>query len=151
MLRMKRADWDEVIATNLTATFALCQAAIKPMIRQRAGRIVAISSVVGQMGNAGQANYAASKAGVVGLTRTLALELARNNITVNCVAPGATNTQMVAKIPDDVRAGLIGRIPLKRMAEPADIAALHAFLASDDAGYITGQVIFCDGGVSVGA
>jgi 3-oxoacyl-[acyl-carrier protein] reductase len=142
--------WDEVLAVNLKGTFLMCQAAMLPMMEKNAGRIVNTASVA-VLGNPGQANYAASKAGVIGLTRTLALELSRNNITVNCVAPGATDTAMFNGVPDDIKAKIVGAIPLKRMARPEDIAALHAFLASDDASYVTGQVVFCDGGSSVGA
>lgn len=147
--KMSDAQWDAVIAVNLKGTFLCSQAAAVPMIHQNYGRIVNTSSI-GALGNIGQANYAASKAGVIGLTYTLALELARYNITVNCVAPGATKTQMTAGIPDNLREALIQKIPLRRMAEPEDIAHLHLFLASDEAAYITGQVIFCDGGISVG-
>lgn len=147
--KMSDEQWDAVIAVNLKGTFLCSQAAAVPMIRQNYGRIVNTSSI-GALGNIGQANYAASKAGVIGLTYTLALELARYNITVNCVAPGATRTPMTAGIPDNLREALIQKIPLRRMAEPEEIAHLHLFLASDEAAYITGQVIFCDGGVSVG-
>lgn len=147
--KMSEEQWDAVIAVNLKGTFLCSQAAALPMMRQNYGRIVNTSSVA-VLGNIGQANYSASKAGVIGLTRTLALELARYNITVNCVAPGATKTQMTAGIPDNLREALIQKIPLRRMAEPEEIASLHLFLASDEAAYITGQVIFCDGGLSVG-
>ncbi len=147
--KMSDEQWDAVIAVNLKGTFLCSQAAAVPMIRQNYGRIVNTSSI-GALGNIGQANYAASKAGVIGLTYTLALELARYNITVNCVAPGATRTPMTAGIPDNLREALIQKIPLRRMAEPEEIANLHLFLASDEAAYITGQVIFCDGGISVG-
>src|SRR5262245_58851619 len=113
------------------------------------GRIINTSSV-GALGNIGQANYAASKAGVIGLTRTLALEAARHGITVNCVAPGPVMTRMLAGVPDPIREKIVARVPLGRIADPADIAAVHAFLASDDAAFITGQVLFVDGGMSVG-
>ena len=142
--------WDEVLAVNLKGTFLCCQAAMLPMMEKNYGRIVNTASVA-VLGNPGQANYSASKAGVIGLTRTLALELSRNSITVNCVAPGATDTAMFNGVPEEIKQRIIGSIPLKRMAKPAEIAALHAFLASDDAAYITGQVVFCDGGSSVGA
>ncbi len=141
--------WDPVLEVNLKGTFLCAQAAAVPMIRQRSGRIVNTSSI-GALGNIGQANYAASKAGVIGLTRTLALEWARYNITVNCVAPGATRTRMTAGIPEKVMQVLLGKIPLGRLAEPEEIAAAHLFLASDDAIYVTGQVLFVDGGISVG-
>ncbi len=142
--------WDEVLAVNLKGTFLCCQAAMLPMMEKNYGRIVNTASVA-VLGNPGQANYSASKAGVIGLTRTLALELSRNNITVNCVAPGATDTAMFNGVPEEIKQKIVGSIPLKRMAKPEEIAALHAFLASDDASYITGQVVFCDGGSSVGA
>jgi len=142
--------WDEVMNVNLKGTFLMCQAAMLPMMEKNYGRIVNTASVA-VLGNPGQANYSASKAGVIGLTRTLALELSRNSITVNCVAPGATETAMFNGVPEDIKAKIIGSIPLKRMAKPEETAALHAFLASDDASYITGQVVFCDGGSSVGA
>lgn len=142
--------WDEVMAVNLKGTFLMCQAAMIPMMEKNHGRIVNTASVA-VLGNPGQANYAASKAGIIGLTRTLALELSRNQVTVNCVAPGATDTAMFQGVPEEIKAKIVGSIPLKRMARPSEIAALHAFLASDDAAYITGQVVFCDGGSSVGA
>ncbi len=147
MLRLKRADWDEVIATNLTAAFTLCQAAIKPMIRQRSGRIVAISSVVGQMGNAGQANYAASKAGLIGFCKALAREVASRNVTVNVVAPGFVETDMTKAIADATKAEWAKQIPLGRIGAPAEIAAAVAFLASDEASYITGHVLAVNGGM----
>jgi 3-oxoacyl-[acyl-carrier protein] reductase len=147
MLRLKRADWDEVIATNLTASFTLCQAAIKPMIRQRSGRIVAIGSVVGQMGNAGQANYAASKAGLIGFCKALAREVASRNVTVNVVAPGFVETDMTKAIADATKAQWAEQIPLGRIGTPAEIAAAVGFLASDEASYITGQVLAVNGGM----
>ncbi len=147
MLRMKRADWDDVLATNLTAAFTLCQAALKPMIKQRAGRIVAISSVVGQMGNAGQANYAASKAGLIGFCKALAREVASRQVTVNVVAPGLVETDMTRTITEDVKNDWSTRIPLGRLGSPDDIAAAVGFLASDEAAYITGQVLAVNGGM----
>ena len=147
MLRMKRADWDDVIATNLTAAFTLCQAALKPMIRQRSGRIIAIGSVVGQMGNAGQANYAASKAGLIGFCKALAREVASRQVTVNVVAPGLVETDMTRAITEDAKTDWSTQIPLGRMGTPADIAAAVSFLASDEASYITGQVLAVNGGM----
>ncbi len=147
MLRMKRSDWDDVIATNLTAAFVLCQAALKPMIRQRAGRIIAISSVVGQMGNAGQANYAASKAGLIGFCKSLAREVGSRQVTVNVVAPGFVATDMTGAVDAATQAGWAAQIPLGRLGTPDDIAAAVCFLASDEASYITGQVLAVNGGM----
>jgi len=147
MLRMKRDDWDQVIATNLTAAFALTQAVLKPMIRQKGGRIVCIGSVVGQSGNAGQANYAASKAGLIGFAKAVAQEVASRNITVNVVAPGLIETDMTRAITDNAREDWAARIPLKRLGTPEDIAAAVCFLASDEAAYITGQVLAVNGGM----
>jgi 3-oxoacyl-[acyl-carrier protein] reductase len=147
---MTDEQWDAVITVNLKGTWLMSQLAAVPMIKQRFGRVVNTASIA-VMGNVGQANYAASKAGVIGLTRTLALEWARFNIAVNCVAPGGVNTPMTATIPEKILAAVVERIPFKRMAKPEEIAAVHAFLASDDASYITGQVIWVDGGVTIGA
>ncbi len=142
--------WDAVLAVNLKGTWLCSQLAAVPMMQQKYGRIVNTASVAA-LGNIGQANYSASKAGVIGLTRTLALEWARYNIAVNCIAPGGVKTRMTAAIPEKIMAGLLQKIPYRRMAEPEEIAAVHAFLASDEASYITGQVIFVDGGLTVGA
>jgi 3-oxoacyl-[acyl-carrier protein] reductase len=147
LLRMKRDDWDQVLATNLTAAFTCAQAVIKPMIKQRSGRIISISSVVGQMGNAGQANYAASKAGLIGLTKSMARELASRNITVNAVTPGFVATDMTKAIAEKTQGDWISHIPLGRMGTPDDIASAVCFLASDEASYITGQVIAVNGGM----
>jgi 3-oxoacyl-[acyl-carrier protein] reductase len=147
MLRMKRADWDEVLTTNLTAAFTLCQAALKPMIKQRSGRIIAISSVVAQSGNAGQANYAASKAGLIGFCKSLAREVASRNVTVNVVAPGLIETDMTRAMTADQQKDWSTQIPLGRPGTPADVAAAVCFLASDEASYITGQVLAVNGGM----
>ena len=147
MLRMKRPDWDEVLATNLTANFVLCQAVLKPMIRQRSGRIVAVSSIVGQVGNAGQANYAASKAGLIGFCKSLAKEVASRNVTVNVVAPGLIDTDMSRAIIANAQAEWAAQIPLGRAGTAADVAAAVCFLASDEASYITGQVLHVNGGM----
>jgi 3-oxoacyl-[acyl-carrier protein] reductase len=147
--RMTEEQWDFVLDVNLKGTFLCCQAASIPMMEKKYGRIINTSSI-GSLGNIGQANYSASKAGVIGLTKTLALELAKYNILVNCVAPGATKTQMTAGIPPEIAAKFQDGIPLKRFAEPSEIAAMHLFFAGAEASYITGQVIFVDGGISLG-
>ncbi|MGF1507452.1 MAG: SDR family oxidoreductase [Chloroflexi bacterium] len=142
--------WDAVINVNLKGTFLMSQAAAIAMMRHGGGSINNTASVAAR-GNIGQANYAASKAGVIGLTRTLALEWARYSIRVNCIAPGGVKTPMTAGIPENIMEGLLERIPLSRLADPEEIASVHAFLASDEASYITGQVIWVDGGVTIGA
>ncbi|HEX5215399.1 MAG TPA: 3-oxoacyl-ACP reductase FabG [Vicinamibacterales bacterium] len=147
MLRMKRDDWDAVLATNLTAAFVAAQAALKPMIKQRAGRIINITSVVGQSGNAGQANYAASKAGLIGFTKALAQEVASRNVTVNAVAPGLIDTDMTKAISDGAQDDWASKIPLKRLGSPDEVASAVAFLASDEASYITGHVLAVNGGM----
>jgi 3-oxoacyl-[acyl-carrier protein] reductase len=147
ILRMKRDDWDAVIATNLTAAFTCTQAVVKPMVRQRSGRIVTISSVVGQSGNAGQCNYAASKAGLIGFSRALARELASRQVTVNVVAPGLIDTDMTKGIPERAQGDWATQIPLGRIGTPAEVAAAVCFLASDEAAYITGQVLSVNGGM----
>jgi len=146
---MTDEQWDSVLNVNLKGTWLCSQLAALPMIRQKSGRIVNTASVAA-LGNIGQANYAASKAGIIGLTRTLAKEWARYNIAVNCVAPGGVKTQMTAAIPEKIMEGLVHEIPYRRLAEPEEIAAVHAFLASDLASYVTGQIIFVDGGLKIG-
>jgi 3-oxoacyl-[acyl-carrier protein] reductase len=147
LLRMKRDDWDAVIATNLTAAFTCTQAVLKPMIKQRYGRIVNLTSVVGQSGNAGQANYAASKAGMIGFTKAVAQEVASRSITVNAVAPGLIDTDMTRAISAGAHTDWAERIPLKRLGTVDDVAAAVVFLASDEAAYITGHVLAVNGGM----
>lgn len=147
--RMSDEDFDAVIDINLKGSFHCCRAAAKVMMKQRWGRIINLSSVVGVYGNAGQVNYAASKAGVIGMTKTLAKELARRNITANAVAPGFIATDMTDALSDSQKEAIVGRIGSGRLGEPADIAHLVRFLASDEASYITGQVICVDGGMSL--
>jgi 3-oxoacyl-[acyl-carrier protein] reductase len=147
LLRMKRDDWDAVLATNLTAVFTMCQAAVRPMLKQRFGRIVNITSVVGQTGNAGQANYAAAKAGLIGFTKSLAREVASRQITVNAVAPGLIETDMTRAVTQQAHETWAAQIPLGRAGTPDDVAAAVCFLASDEAAYITGQVLAVNGGM----
>ncbi len=147
LVRMKEEDWDQVLAVNLKGAFNCLKAAAKPMIKQRSGRIINISSVVGIMGNAGQANYVASKAGLVGLTKSVARELASRQITVNAVAPGFIETAMTQKLPEKTREAMLAAIPLNRFGTPEEVAHAVAFLASEQAAYITGQVIHVNGGM----
>jgi len=147
LMRMKRDDWDAVLATNLTATFLLAQAAMRPMLKQRGGRIVAVSSVVGQMGNAGQANYAASKAGLIGFAKALAREVASRAITVNVVAPGLIETDMTRALQEKAQVDWAAQIPLGRLGGVDDVAAAVCYLASDEAAYITGHVLAVNGGM----
>jgi 3-oxoacyl-[acyl-carrier protein] reductase len=147
ILRMKDEDFDRVLDVNLSGAFTCLREAAKLMTRQRRGRIVNITSVVGQMGNAGQINYSAAKAGLIGMTKSAAKELAGRNVTVNAVAPGFIETDMTAKLTDEIRAAYIEAIPLRRLGSPQDIADAVAFLASDKAGYITGQIIAVNGGM----
>jgi len=146
-MRMSADDWDTVLNTNLKGAFNFVQALQRAMIRQRSGRIINISSVIGLIGNAGQANYAASKAGLIGLTKSLARELASRGITVNAVAPGLIETDMTAVLSDEIRKNILSRIPLNALGQPDDIANAVAFLASAEAKYITGQVLAVDGGM----
>ena len=146
-MRMKDDDWDAVVATNLTAVFRTSRAAIRPMMKQRYGRIVNITSVVGASGNAGQANYAAAKAGVAGMTRSLARELGSRGITVNCVAPGFIETDMTHALAEAQKTALLAQIPLGRLGQAAEVAHAVAFLASSDAGYITGTELQVNGGM----
>jgi 3-oxoacyl-[acyl-carrier protein] reductase len=147
LLRMKQDDWDEVMRTNLTGAFLCAQAVIRPMIRQRGGRIVSVSSVVGQAGNAGQANYAASKAGLIGFSRALAREVASRGITVNVVAPGLIDTEMTRAVSEKAHGDWATQIPLGRLGATTDVAAAVCFLVSDEASYITGQVLAVNGGM----
>ncbi len=149
LMRMSEADFDAVISTNLKGTFLCMKAVSRLMLKQRYGRIVNLSSVVGLRGNAGQVNYAASKAGVVGMTKSLAKELASRGVTVNAVAPGFIETDMTAALTDAARAAAQGSIPMNRLGAPEDVAKAAAFLASDDAAYITGQVLAVDGGMAM--
>ena len=147
MLRMKRDDWNAVIDTNLTGAYTCVQAVLKTMVKQRSGRIISITSVVGQAGNAGRVNYAASKAGLIGMTKALALEVASRGITVNAVAPGLIDTDMTKGISAGAQEEWAAKIPLKRLGTPDDIATAVTFLASDEASYITGQVLAVNGGM----
>lgn len=146
-MRLKDDDWDAVLDTNLKAVFRMSRAVIRPMMKQRYGRIVSITSVVGASGNAGQANYAAAKAGVAGMTRALARELGSRNITVNCVAPGFIETDMTAALPEEQQKALLGQIPLGHLGKPSDIAHAVAYLASPQAAYVTGQELHVNGGM----
>lgn len=146
-MRLKDEDWDAVIDTNLKAVFRMSRAVMRTMMKQRYGRIVNITSVVGASGNPGQANYAAAKAGVAGMTRALARELGSRGITVNCVAPGFIETDMTAALPEEQRKALLGQIPLGQLGKPADIAHAVAYLASAQAGYVTGQELHVNGGM----
>ncbi|WP_284638986.1 3-oxoacyl-[acyl-carrier-protein] reductase [Paenibacillus silviterrae] len=147
IMRMKEEEFDQVIETNLKGVFNCMKAATRPMMKQRSGRIINISSVVGALGNAGQTNYVAAKAGVIGMTKAAAKELASRGITVNCVAPGFIETDMTDKLNEEMRTGLLAQIPLSRLGQPEDIAKAVRFLASDDASYMTGQTIHVDGGM----
>ncbi len=147
VLRMSQAEWDAVINVNLKGTFNCIKAVSRPMVKQRSGRIISIASIIGLMGNPGQANYAASKAGIIALTKTIAKELASRNINANAVAPGFIQTEMTAKLPEDIKKKMLEAIPLAKLGTPQDVANLCLFLASDESSYITGQVITIDGGM----
>ncbi|MBR0056264.1 MAG: 3-oxoacyl-[Kiritimatiellae bacterium] len=148
LMRMGEDEWDSVVATNLKGAFNFCKAAVRPMMKQRAGSIVCISSIVGQVGNPGQCNYAASKAGLIAFAKSLAKEVAPRGVRVNAVAPGFVKSAMTDALPEDLRAKMLAGIPLARLGEPADIAGAVAFLCSDAAAYITGQVIAVNGGMA---
>lgn len=147
LMRMKEDDWDAVMNTNLKGVFLCTKAVSRQMMKQRAGRIVNIASIVGVSGNAGQANYVAAKAGVIGLTKTSAKELAARNIYVNAIAPGFIDTEMTEELPEDIKEQMLGQIPLAKLGNPEDVAKVVAFLASDDASYMTGQTLHVDGGM----
>lgn len=149
LLRMDEDAWDSVLDANLKGTFLCTRAAAKVMVRQKSGRIINITSIMGQIGNPGQANYSASKAGIIGFTRTVARELGARGITVNAVAPGFIETQMTETIKEEMRSGILSKVPLGRMGTPEDVGAAVAFLASEAASYITGQVLTVDGGMTV--
>ena len=148
-MRMKDEDWDRVLAVNLTATFRLSRAVLRGMMKARFGRIISVTSIVGVTGNAGQANYAASKAGMIGMSKSLAQEVASRGITVNCIAPGFIATAMTDKLTDEQKTKLLGGIPAGRMGAPTDIAAAAVYLASDEAAYVTGQTLHVNGGMAM--
>jgi len=147
IMRMKDEEWDAIIQTNLTSVYRMSKACLRGMVKARHGRIVSITSVVGAMGNAGQANYAAAKAGVIGFTKSLARELGSRNVTVNAVAPGFIDTDMTRSLPEEHKKALLSSIPLARLGESEEIAAAVAFLCSDQAGYITGETLHVNGGM----
>lgn len=147
LMRMSDEDWNAVINTNLTSVFRMSQAVLRPMMKARTGRIISISSVVGHMGNAGQTNYAAAKAGMTGFTKSLAAEVGSRNVTVNCVAPGFIETDMTAELPEAIKTKMLERVPLGRLGNVNEIAATVAFLASPNAAYITGETIHVNGGM----
>lgn len=147
ILRMKDSEWDDVIRINLTGTFNCTRAVIKGMVKNRYGRIISIASIVGLMGNIGQANYAASKAGIIGFTKSIAREYANRGVTANAIAPGFIETEMTKKLPEDITKALLGQIPMGKLGTPEDVADAVRFLASDEAKYITGQVIHVNGGM----
>jgi 3-oxoacyl-[acyl-carrier protein] reductase len=149
LMRMSEEDWDGVLAVDLKSVFLCARAVLRPMLKQRRGRIISISSIVGLAGNAGQANYAAAKAGIIGFTRSVAREVASRGITANAIAPGFIDTEMTQKLPENQRQELMARIPLGCLGTPEDVANAAAFLASDEAGYITGQVLTVDGGMTM--
>ncbi len=149
LLRMSEQDFDQVLDTNLKGAFCCMKAVYRPMMKQKSGRIISISSIVGLHGNAGQANYAASKAGLIGMSKAVAKELAGRGVTVNLVAPGFIDTDMTAALPEAARTALLASIPMQKLGTPEDIAHCVAFLASDEAGYITGQVLSVDGGMNI--
>jgi 3-oxoacyl-[acyl-carrier protein] reductase len=148
-MRMKDEEWDQVIAIDLTAAFRLCRAVLRGMMKKRWGRIISIASVVGVTGNPGQGNYAAAKAGLIGMSKSLAAEVASRNITVNCIAPGFIVTPMTNVLTADQKSGLLGRIPAGRMGEAADIASAAVYLSSDEAAYVTGQTLHINGGMAM--